>query len=43
MEADALHHTYYRATGYGIIIRGTVEDILCDTTYTGGGYGTSNL
>jgi hypothetical protein len=22
MEADALHHTYYRATEYGLIIRG---------------------
>jgi hypothetical protein len=30
MEGGALHPTYYRATGYGLIIRGTVEDIFCD-------------
>jgi hypothetical protein len=31
MEADAQLHTYYRATGYGLVTRGTVEDIRCDT------------
>ena len=31
MQADAQHQAYYRATGYGLVTRGTVEDILCPT------------